>query len=83
MRREPAPVADGIAVLDRVLREAVENEALLEDAATSLLRVVQEDEGAGDEVRALAANRPLCYALRLPPGRRASGQPRCWTRTNC
>ena len=28
----------------------MQNEALLEDASTSLLRVVQEDEGAGDEV---------------------------------
>ena len=34
-----------------MLREALQNEALLEDASTSLLRVVQEDEGAGDEVR--------------------------------
>ena len=45
--------AGGIAVLDRLLREALDSESLLEDSATSLLRVVQEDEGAGDELRAI------------------------------
>ena len=42
--------AGGILVVDRLLREALHSESLLEDSATSLLRVVQEDEGAGDEL---------------------------------
>lgn len=38
--------AGGLSVLSRLLRDAVENESILEDTASSLLRVVQEDEGA-------------------------------------
>jgi len=58
--------AGGISVLDRLLREANGNEALLEDASTSLLRMVQEDEQAGETLVELGTMKTIVEHLENP-----------------